>query len=333
MRPFDTLDYRSQVGRLRRLAATAVADYDVEPTRLWLLAHLENSVESRAGERYVLRVHRTSGSPWHPVRSAAEVQSELRWLEAIRRDTDLGVPSPVRRRDGALLTVAATAGVPEPRICALFRWVAGRFANAGLTATHLERVGRFMARLHEHAQSFSPPAGFDRWRIGDVSKEASAYVADMLSEVVGRDDAAIALAVIDRVQETRRSLGEGPDIFGLIHADLHQENYLFHRGTVRAIDFDDCGWGHFPYDLAVTLSEISSRPDYDDWRAALLRGYRSVRAFPESHEHALESFRAFRGLLLTLWFLDQRHHPAFSDWEDGVRSGLTDLAAFVYGSK
>lgn len=32
---------------------------------------------------------------------------------------------------------------------------------------------------------------------------------------------------------------------GLIHGDLHQENYLFCRGAVGAIDFDDCGYGHF----------------------------------------------------------------------------------------
>ena len=35
----------------------------------------------------------------------------------------------------------------------------------------------------------------------------------------------------------------GPDVFGLIHAHLHQENCLIHRGEVRAIDFDHCGYG------------------------------------------------------------------------------------------
>jgi Ser/Thr protein kinase RdoA (MazF antagonist) len=62
------------------------------------------------------------------------------------------------------------------------------------------------------------------------------------------------------VRQAQRELGASPDVFGLIHSDLHQENYLFHRGRVRAIDFDDCGWGHFVYDLAVTLSELQHLP-------------------------------------------------------------------------
>jgi Ser/Thr protein kinase RdoA (MazF antagonist) len=62
-------------------------------------------------------------------------------------------------------------------------------------------------------------------------------------------------------------------VFGLIHADLHQENYLFHGKQVRAIDFDDCGYGPFVYDLAVTLSELEHRADYPTLRAALLAGY------------------------------------------------------------
>ena len=67
---------------------------------------------------------------------------------------------------------------------------------------------------------------------------------------------------------------------GLIHGDLHQENYLFERGTARAIDFDDCGWGFFLYDVAVTLSEIEGRPRYAELRDALLDEYAGRRSLP-----------------------------------------------------
>ena len=130
---------------------------------------------------------------------------------------------------------------------------------------------------------------------------------------------------MDMVEQARRELGTGPDVYGLIHADLHQENYLFHRGRVRAIDFDDCGWGHFVYDLAVTLSELRGRPDYDVVREGLLRGYRAVRPLPVEHERYLEVFHGLRLLQLTLWFVEQRDHPAFSEWETDVREGLADL--------
>ncbi len=74
-----------------------------------------------------------------------------------------------------------------------------------------------------------------------------------VGELVSAADAALVEAAIETVRVATRELGAQPDTFGLIHADLHQENYLFHGGMARAIDFDDCGWGFYLYDLAVTL--------------------------------------------------------------------------------
>ncbi|MBA3251044.1 MAG: hypothetical protein H0T66_12235 [Geodermatophilaceae bacterium] len=41
------------------------------------------------------------------------VRSELTGLAALRRDTDLVVPEPVRTRNGDLLAVASAPGVPR----------------------------------------------------------------------------------------------------------------------------------------------------------------------------------------------------------------------------
>jgi Ser/Thr protein kinase RdoA (MazF antagonist) len=111
----------------------------------------------------------------------------------------------------------------------------------------------------------------------------------------------------------------------LIHGDLHQDNFLFDRGKVRAIDFDDCGWGHFVADLGTTLSELQARPDYQVLREGLLRGYRSVRMLPVEHERHLDAFRALRLLLLTVWCVEQRNHPAFVNWEAEARDGIAQM--------
>jgi Ser/Thr protein kinase RdoA (MazF antagonist) len=332
MQTFETLSVRGQLGRLRRLAAASLSAYDIRPTRLVPLAHVENTtfrVETLEGDRYVLRIHRTTGDPFHPPRSPAEVRSEMEWLSAIRRETGLAVPEPVATVDGALVTSAEAEGVPAPRICVLFRWQPGRFLDAGLTPSHLERVGAFMARLQDHAIGFTPPAGFSRWRIEDVSGDVAAHAAGVVGDQCGREAASLVQVVMDMVRQADRDLGTGPDVFGLIHSDLHQENYLFHRGRVGAIDFDDCGWGHFVYDLAVTLSELQHLPDPVALRAGLLRGYRSVRPLPPEHERYLDIFSGLRALKLTLWFLEQRDHPAFADWEADVFDGLADLRKLV----
>ena len=46
---------------------------------------------------------------------------------------------------------------------------------------------------------------------------------------------------------------------------------------------------------------------------------------PGEHERYLEAFLGLRLLKLTLWYLEQRDHPAFPDWETEVREGLATL--------
>jgi Ser/Thr protein kinase RdoA (MazF antagonist) len=310
------------------LAEAVQERYGIAATRLVLLAHMENTTfraEAGDGAWYLLRIHRTTGSAFQPPRTLAEVRSELTWLQALVSETGLAVPEPVPTVDGELVAVVEVEGVPGPRTCVLFRWGAGRFLDAGLTPSHLERVGGFIARLHDQASGFSPPAGFERWRRYDVSDEIAAYVIGVVGDQCGAAAVATVEITIDLIRQTERELGEGREAFGLIHGDLHQENYLFDRGRVRAIDFDDCGWGHYVYDLAVTLSELRWRPDYDARRAGLLRGYRATRQLRIEDERHIEIFHGLRLLQLMIWFLDHREHPGFADWEEEVRDLLADL--------
>jgi Ser/Thr protein kinase RdoA (MazF antagonist) len=327
MRPFAELGRRGQVGRLKQLARAALAQYDLDITRMTPMVHAENTtfrLDGADGARYVLRITR-------PGKNTVEgVRSEMMWLTALRRDTALGVPAPVPTRTGELLTVAAADGVPEPRTCVVFRWVMGRFLNEGLTPRHLAQVGAFIARLHDHAAGFTPPAGFRR---GYPDRVDDAVIADntgRVAEVCPPEDVELVRVTLGRIRHTIDSLGEGPDAYGLIHADLHQWNYLFHKGEVQAIDFDDCGYGHFLYDLAVTLSEIPDRPDIAALREALLAGYRTVRPLNPAHEPALAAVLVLRHIHLMLWVIEMRDHPDFrDDWQRDAAHLLNKVRAFM----
>jgi hypothetical protein len=63
MKSFETLTYTGQLRRLRRLVADALAAYDNHEPRLTALAHGDNTTfrdDLAAGERYVLRIHRSA---------------------------------------------------------------------------------------------------------------------------------------------------------------------------------------------------------------------------------------------------------------------------------
>lgn len=333
-----SLTRRGQLARLRRLGRTALAAYGLADARLTLLRHEYNTtfrVEA-GGESYVLRINRPQ------VHTAQTIDSEMTWLRALRRDTDLGVPEPVSSRDGSFVVVASDAGVPEPHACVLLRWLEGRFSDRRLTPTQLRRVGVLEARLHGHVEGWTPPSGFLRPRVDTLTNlgkidSTAASAADarlgdhptredgdrgrrLVEAVVSADAAALFARALEVVWATTRSLAEDPRRFGLIHGDLHCENFLFHRGSVRAIDFDDCGWGFHLYDLAVTLWELEDRPRYNELRDSLISGYAAERSLPGDTGVHLEALFVLRRMQMLMWALESREHVAFRDrwrvWAD-----------------
>jgi Ser/Thr protein kinase RdoA (MazF antagonist) len=98
------------------------------------------------------------------------------------------------------------------------------------------------------------------------------------------------------------TLGDGSDVFGLIHADLGVDaNLLFWRGEPRAIDFDESGLGYWIYDLAVALEHCRGRRDFRPSRNALLDGYSEFRALPGEQIEHLDLFMAALDVHLGLW--------------------------------
>jgi Ser/Thr protein kinase RdoA (MazF antagonist) len=285
---FAVLDQAGQTRRLKQLARLALAEYDVPAKTLTLLPNGWNT-NFRVDHDHVLRLRTTT---------PRFAEAETAWLTALAKDTTLGVPEPVPTRTGEHVTTVSTPDVPGERTCVLYRWVEGRFHGKSLTANDIRKVGEFTARLQQHGRTMPPLA---RNRVDTLPDHTARLAADLHSAEAG----VLFERAITRTRSTLAALGTADH--GLIHADLHQENFLFHHGEVRAIDFDDCGYGHHLYDLAATISEL----DDPALRAPLLEGYRSVS--PVEHEEALEDLILLRHLQLTTWVVQERHLPQFRD--------------------
>jgi Ser/Thr protein kinase RdoA (MazF antagonist) len=310
------LSTRAQVGRLRQVAVAALGRYPLPDGRLTFLTHGENTTfrhDSEAG-RHVVRVHRPNRHG-RDVDSTAAIHSELVWLRTLRIDTDLAVPEPLMARDGALAVEASAAG--ETRICSVLRWMDGRIHETSAHPVHLFRLGNAMARLHGQADGWTPPPEFVRIRwdhetfFGDGmvygNTPAQCCWALLPAEVRRRFESVAA-----RMAEVMPEVGG----VGLIHADLHLGNALFHRGGVRLIDFDDCGTGARLYELAVALWELRDRPDYAVFQEALVSGYRTWRDIDVVH---LDDFIAMRQVAFDLWYTGMAQvNPAFAARLDTV---------------
>ena len=317
MKPYDELTERGQARRLRRLAEVAITHYAIQPIQMPLEHHGHNTsfrINDENG-RYVLRI---SHPGW---RTREQIRSETLWLAAIRRDTELVVPKPVPNREGDFVTTAEARGVPEPRHCVLFRWVRGQRYRQRVSPVALKRVGRFTAHLHNYVvDEFEAPSDFQRPSVqwgteeepGDIRKVMEEGLEQGASIIAPADLATYTLAR-HHLQEAMQALDRDPTVYNLIHADLHLNNCLFSKGKVHAIDFDDCGWGHFLYDLAVTQWHFQEQSEYGEMRAAHLEGYREGRPLAEDEEAMLPLFLAARTLFGGMYFASQADNPRLHD--------------------
>ena len=94
-----------------------------------------------------------------------------------------------------------------------------------------------MARLHNYTERWTPPTEFTRRRLdwdGLFGEGAGFAVSPQeIWTSLPRRYAELFEAVAEKVRQTMRELGDGPDVFGLIHADLHTKNILFSDKETR----------------------------------------------------------------------------------------------------
>jgi Ser/Thr protein kinase RdoA (MazF antagonist) len=289
------------------VAERALVEYDLGPeSALSLLNLSENATyaveDAGTGTRSILRVHRQN---YH---RAHEIESELDWLEALRRDSDLTVPTVLPARDGRRVVTVNADGTP--RHVVHFEMVPGAEPDeATLTVEDFHTLGRITAALHEHSHVWTRPSGFSRfsWDWDHSLGDQPRWGRWQDAEGVGKQEHEL----LDRAERLLRQrltdYGTGPDRFGLIHADLRLANLLVDGATITVIDFDDCGFGWFYYDFGTAVSFIEDDPALPEWQESWTAGYRSRRPLAAADEDMLASFVLLRRLLLLAWMGTHSH--------------------------
>ena len=268
--------------------------------RATLVNHSENHtfrLDLPGGETFFLRVHRSG------YQSAAAIESELEWLDALRRDTALPVPKSLTGRDGRWLQTLRPAGMPA-RHAVLFAPEPGVEPSpnddlVGLFAT----LGRFAAMAHGHAARFVPSPHFTRqvWDAGAILDSGGLWGDWRRAPGVSRDIAKILGRLDHRLREALTAHGQGPERFGLIHADMRLGNLLVEGDKITLIDFDDCGFCWYMYDFAAAISFHEADPQAPAWRAAWLAGYTAVRTLAPADIAILDTMVLLRRMALLAW--------------------------------
>ena len=288
------------LARIDRAVAAALPRWGCSPAATaHMINHSENVTyrvdDPQAGRTTILRVHRPG---YH---SEAAIRSELRWLDALRHEAGVVTAATLPAQDGAV------DSAPGRRRAALRRDV--------LLPRRHRAVRGCAAWSRSSASARSPPActgtpgagprpeGFVRQTWDFDTMLGSRPIWGDWRAGMGMDAARQAQLqrLADAIERRLRRYGQGADRFGLIHADLRLANLLLEGPTTKVIDFDDCGFGWYLYDLGAALSFIEHRPDVPELVDAWVRGYRRVAPLAAEDEAEIPTFILLRRLLLVAW--------------------------------
>ncbi|WP_297103813.1 phosphotransferase [uncultured Devosia sp.] len=284
-----------------------------------LINHSENHTflfSQPSGEAYCLRVHRPD------YQSAANIESELAWLEALHRQTELAIPEPIAGSNGRLLQRFSTPS-GDRQYAVLFHFIAGQEPSPESNLVELFSVlGQYAAGLHLHTTQWQRPDGFERqaWT-ANVILDADGLWGDWRTAPGVSSDMRSLLGRAERVlRERLADYGTGPDRYGLIHADMRLGNLLVHGDQVSLIDFDDCGLCWFGYDFAAAISFHETHKAVPALKAAWLDAYQAVRPLSKHDITMLDSMVMLRRMALLAWIgshsetnLAQTHMPGFAE--------------------
>jgi Ser/Thr protein kinase RdoA (MazF antagonist) len=206
----------------------------------------------------------------------------------------------------------------------------GEFSKGVMTVERAQKIGRFMARMHEFSLSWDMPGGFDRQSLHAWAFNPRRPMPfDQPTPLAFEEDRLLLIEEDRGARELLASLPRDAEWFGLIHSDLHLGNVLFEGDELNVIDFDDTGFGFWLYDFAAALCYAVDSDDYPEFRDAMLESYQEVRKLPPQTRELLPPFIRLRAAGIANWVLSRPDNPWFRENGAGFVHKLCDRIRVV----
>lgn len=308
-------------------AREALACWNITDATIKHLSLSENATYlvtlNQSSKRYVLRLHRPG------YRTHSEIESELVWLEAIEKAKAAQVAPAIPAPDGSKLCTFVNPN-GETQHAVLFEFLEGRPPRDAEFGRRIKDIGRIASALHAHSTNWSVPAGFERmtWDVERIFGTTCDYgywkrtegISDTMRDTIERVESKLRFELSTYRRHARN--------YGLIHSDLRPDNLMVgSNGIIKVLDFDDCGFSWFMFDVACTFSFEEANPDLEDLVWAYLNGYREGNG-PLSDEDFLylPTCLMARRLSMLAWVEFRRETPYAQTIHDRFVSDTETIA-------
>jgi Ser/Thr protein kinase RdoA (MazF antagonist) len=298
-----------EIQKYTAVARLVLERHDLRVTDVSLIAAHSNvvfSVSAGDGTRYALRI----GTDVH---DAVDLWSELAFLIAVKKGTDIRVPVPVANRSGELVTTVINPDDRDCYECVLFTWLPGAPIGTIVTLPNYALMGEIAAKLHEFSGKWVPPTNFRPlvWdqlfyypNMPDLIFEKGKICA--LLPQWSHDDihylaerATGELVTLDKLPAKRA-----------IHGNIEMWNVVVDSDDqVGLLDFEEVILGQPVHDIAIALHYGRSRPDYTRLSEAFRVGYERIAPWPVDSDIRLDLLSAARGILFLNFALQRTPIP------------------------
>lgn len=283
-------------------------------TRVSPLSKSENTVflieDPELDDKYVARVN--SGRVAYHNRPM--IESEMSWLMALHNDTAIPVPAVLSSPQNETVHEIELPVSGSKHFVAVYSFLNGSEPAGDNLPGSMRMLGAITAQLHNHSKSWQSPDGFIRptWT-GDAILDDELGWGHWKNGAGIEGQAAASLARAEQVLRSRiESLPCDRNNHGLIHGDLRLANLLADGDTISVIDFDDCGYGWFLFDLPAAISFIEEHPEIETLQNNWISGYQSVAAGGLDLIEELPSLLLLRRYALLAWLGYQQDHLQFA---------------------
>ncbi len=275
-----------------------------EAAKISLLKFSENItylVEDK--ENYVLRLNRPG---YH---DKAELEDELIWIDHLKRETDLKIAGVIRGRDGNRIQTLYFPDSYQSCYSSLSAFLPGKTLRRveGTELLHyMSCIGAITARLHNHTVAWEGSGNLKRfvWDYEALLGLNARWGHFNRMDTLPASQKKILGEAANLIKVRLQHYGKYKSNYGLIHSDLNINNILVAGESIAVLDFDDCGYGWFLYDLSSSVLEY-----FEDSQAASLRdvihawlaGYQKYRKLDRADYKEIDTFILLRKIVRIGW--------------------------------
>ncbi len=246
----------------------------------------------------ILRVYRPL---YH---SFEDLQSETFWINKLKKDTQLTIPKVVSGLDGNMIQTFKSVSGEITYYCSMFTYLDGTLAaKLELKGNELMKkmisVGQISASLHNYVikNDFHIPRF--QWDFESMFGHDAVWGDWCKCSVLSKNDIERIETALCIIERRLKKYGKGFDRYGLIHGDIRFNNIIIKGNKLQIIDFDDCGYSWFLYDLACSVMEFNEH--IDEMIDAWLTGYQGIRKLSPEEIAEIPTFILMRRILRYAW--------------------------------